>query len=88
MSAELRQRIQEYENYIEIKGIDEQVIDAYIQAVSVALRTEHDIDYGLKISARAKQLIAQFVKENTGGRVADLENMILPTKYFNNFMMF
>lgn len=72
-SKYLKGTVQSYENYIERNDIEEQVIDAYIQAVAVALRTEHDIDYGLKISARTKQLIAQFVKEHTGGRVADLE---------------
>ena len=54
-SQSLISTVNGYENYIERKGIDEQVIDAYIQAVAVALRTEHDVDYGLKISARAKQ---------------------------------
>lgn len=72
-SSSLISAVKQYENYIERKEIDEQVIDAYIQAVAVSLRTEHDINYGLKISARTKQLIAQFVREHTGGRVADLE---------------
>lgn len=72
-SQSLISTVDSYENYIERKDIDEQVIDAYIQAVAVALRTEHDVDYGLKISARVKQLIASYVKQHTGGRVADLE---------------
>lgn len=72
-SKQLINAVNGYENYIQRKGVDEQVIDAYIQAVAVALRTEHDVDYGLKISARAKQLIASYVKQHTGGRVADLE---------------
>lgn len=72
-SQSLISTVNGYEKYIERNGIDEQVIDAYIQAVEVALRTEHDVDYGLKISARAKQLIASYVKQCTGGRVADLE---------------
>lgn len=72
-SKQLINAVNGYENYIQRKGVDEQVIDAYIQAVAVALRTEHDVDYGLKISAMAKQLIASYVKQYTGGRVADLE---------------
>ena len=72
-SQSLISAVNGYENYIERRGIDEQAIDAYIQAVAVALRTERDIDYGLKISARSKQLIANYVKQHTGGRVADLE---------------
>ena len=72
-SSSLISTVNGYENYIQAHGVDEQVIDAYIQAVAVALRTEHDVDYGLKISAKAKQLIARYVKQYTGGRVADLE---------------
>ena len=45
-SQSLISTVDSYENYIEKNGIDEQVIDAYIQAVAVALRTEHDVDYG------------------------------------------
>lgn len=91
-SKQLINAVNGYENYIQRKGVDEQVIDAYIQAVAVALRTEHDVDYGLKISARAKQLIASYVKQYTGGRVADLEvyagNTIRHTRCFNNSTMF
>ena len=39
-SQSLISTVDSYENYIEKNGIDEQVIDAYIQAVEVALRTE------------------------------------------------
>ena len=34
-----------YENYIERKGIDEQVLDAYILAVQTAFEQEKDIKY-------------------------------------------
>lgn len=40
MSAELRQRIQEYENYIKQNGIDEDAIEAYVQACQVAIERE------------------------------------------------
>ena len=36
-SQSLISTVNGYENYIQRKGIDEQVIDAYIQAVEVAL---------------------------------------------------
>lgn len=73
MSLELQNAVKSYENYIQVNGIDEQAIDAYIQAVAVALRTEHDVEYGLKLSSRVKKLITQYVKDHTGGRVEDLE---------------
>lgn len=72
-SSSLISTIKGYENYIERNGIDETVIEAYVQALAVAFRQEHDIEYGLQISAKVKSYIAQYVKDKTGGRVADLE---------------
>ena len=54
-----------YENYISQNGIDEQVIDAYIMAVGTAITEEKDVEYGLKVSARAKELIINFVADIT-----------------------
>ena len=61
-----------YENYIESKGIDEQVLDAYREASKVALFNNKDND-GLKISGRARQLYEQFIMNSTGGTSWDLE---------------
>nr|DAG75530.1 MAG TPA: Terminase [Caudoviricetes sp.] len=61
-----------YENYIERKGIDEQVLDAYREASKVALFNNKDND-GLKISGRARQLYEQFIMNSTGGTSWDLE---------------
>ena len=72
-SQSLISAVNSYDNYIQRKGIDEQVIDAYIQALSVAFRSENDVKYGLQQSTKTKSLIAKYVKEKTGGRVADLE---------------
>ena len=72
-SQSLISAVNSYDKYIEQHGIDEQVIDAYIQALSVAFRSENDVKYGLQQSAKTKSLIAKYVKEKTGGRVADLE---------------
>lgn len=64
-----------YENYIERKGIDEQVLDAYILAVQTAFEQEKDIKYGLQVSDRAKQIINQIIKRQTnGGDFAWLED--------------
>ncbi len=73
MSAELRQRIQEYENYIKQNGIDEDAIEAYVQACQVAIEREKDIKYGLMLTNRAKEIIEQFIKDSTGGNSWDLE---------------
>lgn len=73
MSAELRQRIQEYENYIKQNGIDEDAIEAYVQACQVAIEREKDIKYGLILTSRAKEIIEQFIKDSTGGNSWDLE---------------
>lgn len=71
--------IQEYENYIEQNGIDRSVIDAYVQASEIMLVGRKDREFGLKVSARAKELIEQYVLSTTGGTIWDLE------KYsFNN----
>lgn len=61
-----------YENYIERKGIDEQVLDAYREASKVALFNNKDND-GLKISGRARQLYEQFIMNSTGGTSWGLE---------------
>lgn len=73
MSAELRQRIQEYENYIKQNDIDEDAIEAYVQACQVAIEREKDIKYGLILTSRAKEIIEQFIKDSTGGNSWDLE---------------
>ena len=42
MSIELQKAIQSYENFISAHGISEDDINAYVQAVKVALQTEKD----------------------------------------------
>lgn len=73
MNQELFNTVQGYENYIKRKRIDEQVIDAYVQASHVAL-SESDKEYGLKVSKRAKELIESLVMTSTEGMtIGDLE---------------
>lgn len=72
-SKELIKYINQLENYIERHGMTEEVIDAYKQAAEVALIAEKDIEYGLKVSERAKEVIENFVQNRTGGSVWDLE---------------
>lgn len=66
--------IQEYENYIARRGIDRDIINAYIEASNIILCGRKDRDYGLKVSARAKELIEkQVLRRTDGGTVWDLE---------------
>lgn len=74
ISAELQAAVDSYENYILSDGIDEQVIDAYAMACSTCIQREKEIAYGLKLTARTKSLIEQFVfKQTEGMSMWDLE---------------
>lgn len=73
MSLELKNIIDGYENYIRQNGIDEVVLNAYAEAATVAINGEKDIQYGLQVSKRAKDVIEQFCMSKTGGTIWDLE---------------
>lgn len=72
-SQSLISAVNGYENYIKDKGKDEQVINAYVDACSVAINGEKDIEYGLQLTKRAKELIEGFCTAKTGGTIWDLE---------------
>lgn len=72
-SQSLISTVDSYENYIERNGIDEQVINAYVDACSVAINGEKDIGYGLQLTKRTKELIEDFCTAKTGGTIWDLE---------------
>jgi hypothetical protein len=72
-SQSLISTVDSYENYIEKNGKDEQVINAYVDACSVAINGEKDIEYGLQLTKRAKELIEDFCTTKTGGTIWDLE---------------
>jgi hypothetical protein len=72
-SQSLISTVDSYENYIERNGKDEQVINAYVDACSVAINGEKDIEYGLQLTKRAKELIEDFCTAKTGGTIWDLE---------------
>ena len=72
-SSSLISTVNGYENYIQVHGVDEQVMDAMEEAARVAILTEKDVEYGLKVSARAKELTEQFIFQSTGGTPWDLE---------------
>lgn len=66
-SKELINAVNGFENYISRSGIDEVVVDEYVKATHVALIEEKDIEYGLKVSSRAKEVLNNFVVRETGG---------------------
>ena len=78
ISRELQEAIQSYENYIAANGIDEDVIDAYIMACGNAYSV--DVDYGKKVSARAKEIIEQFIYNLVGADSWELEKYAFANK--------
>lgn len=79
-SSSLISTINGYENYIERNGIDKTVIEAYVEACSVAINNEKDTDYGLQITKRSKELIERYCMEQTGGTIWDLEKYAFANK--------
>lgn len=73
-NLELQKTIQSYEDYISKYGITEEVINAYADASYIALAQENDIEYGLKVSARAKEIIEKLVNTQTNGDIWDLDS--------------
>lgn len=73
LSEQLKSAIHQYENYIQTNGITEEVVDAYVQASIVAIKTENNHKDGLVISARAKDLIETLVFQLTCGTFWQLE---------------
>lgn len=81
-SQSLISTVKGYENYIERNGIDEQAIDAYIEAAKVAVNGENDIMYGLRLADRSKGIIERFCMERTGGTIWDLEKYAFANKTY------
>lgn len=79
-SKYLKETVQSYEKYIEKNGIDESVIDAYIEASGVAINAEKDIQYGLQLTKRSKDIVEHFCMVKTGGTIWDLEKYAFENK--------
>ena len=86
MSVELQRAVNDYENFISEHGISEELINAYVQATKVALQTEKDREYGLKVSNRAKQIVNQFIFDKTGGTPWDLEKFSFEHKTYYDIL--
>ena len=72
-SLELQKAVQGYENYINQHGIDEEVVNAYVEAVKWGFYKDHDKENGLLLANKSKQLINQFVLNMAGGDIYALE---------------
>ena len=72
------QTIKEYEDYISVNGIDENIINNFIQASQILI--SKDLEYGLKICARTKEVIETFVFQHTNGTIWDLEKYMFENK--------
>ena len=79
-SDNLMGAVSSYEKFIEQHGIEEPVLDAYIEACKVAIHTERDVEYGLQCTKRSKELIERFCMEKTGGKIWDLEKFAFANK--------
>lgn len=86
MSTELKRAVDSYENFIQRKGISEDVINAYVEATKVALLTEKDRGYGLKVSARAKEITNQLIINLTGGTPWELEKFAFEHKTYYDIL--
>lgn len=86
MSKELERAVNDYENFISAHGISEDVLNAYVQATKVALQTEKDREYGLKVSNRAKQIVNQFIFDKTGGTPWELEKFAFEHKTYYDIL--
>ena len=80
VSQDLINAVNGYENYISIHGIDENVIDAYIMAAETAINVEKDLEYGLELTKRVKEIIEKYVMDLTGGTIWDLEKYCFANK--------
>lgn len=72
-SKELINTVNQYDNFIKTHLVDESVISAYVEACKVAINGEKDIEYGLQLTKRSKDIIEQFCMKQTGGTIWYLE---------------
>ena len=66
-SKELIRAVKSYEEYREKRGIDDDFINAYLQASQAALITEQDKEYGLGLTGNLKRYISDYIREQTEG---------------------
>lgn len=79
-SRELEEKVNSYFEYASENGTTDEVIDALVMACSTAFKNEHDKEYGLKISAKTKKLIEDYVRQMSKCSMWELEKHCFATK--------
>lgn len=64
---QVKTAVESYESEILNNGITEELINLYADAATVAVVDEKDMEYGLKLTARVKELIDILVAPSVGG---------------------
>lgn len=82
-SVGLISAVTKYENYIQENGISKALIDAYVKACEVAVKGEEDVEYGLRLTKRCKEIIENYCMKETGGAIWGLEKYAFSTKTTN-----
>lgn len=72
-SEEVLKAVKQYDEYVKVCGITEEVCEAYSIAVHKALKVEREVEYGLKLSKRVKAIIEKYIIEQTKGSIRALE---------------
>lgn len=83
-SKDLKNNLKGYEDYYNRHGLSEELINAYALASAVAIK--EDASEGLKVSARAKELLQAFNMQQTGGTLWDLEKYAFVNKTYYDIL--
>ena len=90
-SKELEREIKKYDNYMERRGVDENLVDALVAAVSVSFHErDADIEFAKSYSQKVKGIINQeIIKATNGGNVDDLDTYCtehhIQAEYLNQY---
>ena len=84
-SKELVRAWTSYENYIENKGVSDEVLKAMVMAVEVAFN-ERDFEYGMKIKEFTLENIEKIIRDKTNGTFAMLENYAQENKTWYDYL--
>lgn len=79
-SKYLMDAVKGYDDYLLKHGLDESVLQAYVLATQTAYKDEKDIQYGKMVATKAKQLVNDMIRMQTGGTFAQLEEFAQENK--------
>lgn len=84
-SQELIKAINSYDAYILKHGLTEDAVNAYVLGVQAAF-SEGDINYAMRVAKKAKDNIATFNLQRTGGTLWDLEKYAFANKTYYDIL--